>query len=119
MKEFNLERAKAGDPVQTRAGLPARIVCFDRKLTEGDRYNLVVLVDVGHCEEAYYVDEAGNELRSGNAYSLKMKTKIVTRWYNLYKNGPGNFFVSEEEAKEGCRSSPSEYLETRSIEFEE
>ena len=31
MKPFNLEEAKAGKPVCTRDGLPARIICFDKR----------------------------------------------------------------------------------------
>lgn len=30
MREFNIELAKAGAPLKTRSGLPARIVCYDR-----------------------------------------------------------------------------------------
>ena len=41
MKPFDLERAKAGDPVVCRAGWPARIICFDRLC---DRYNIVALI---------------------------------------------------------------------------
>lgn len=33
MKEFDLEKAKAGHPVCTRNGNKARIICFDRKTT--------------------------------------------------------------------------------------
>lgn len=31
MKEFDLEKAKAGHPVCTRDGHEARILCFDRE----------------------------------------------------------------------------------------
>ncbi len=31
MKEFDLEKAKAGHPVCTRDGRETRILCFDRK----------------------------------------------------------------------------------------
>lgn len=41
MKAFDLERAKAGDPVICRGGIPVRIICFDRL---HDRYNIVALV---------------------------------------------------------------------------
>lgn len=41
MKAFDLEKAKAGEPVVCRDGSPARIICFDRL---HDRYNIVALV---------------------------------------------------------------------------
>lgn len=33
MKNFDLEKAKAGYPVRTRDGHETRIICFDRKTT--------------------------------------------------------------------------------------
>lgn len=40
---FDLERAKAGDPVITRDGREARIICFDRISTNKD-YSIVFIV---------------------------------------------------------------------------
>ena len=42
MKPFNLEKAKAGNPVCTIRGEPVRIVCFDRKCKN---YPILALID--------------------------------------------------------------------------
>ena len=39
LKEFDLEAAKAGKPVCTRDGRKARIICFDAKRKDGEKYN--------------------------------------------------------------------------------
>lgn len=44
-REFNLERAMAGEPVCTRLGHKARIIAFDRKAS---KYKLVALVEYRH-----------------------------------------------------------------------
>lgn len=40
MKQFDLEKAIAGEPVVTRNGSPVRILCTDRV---GDQYPIVAL----------------------------------------------------------------------------
>ncbi len=42
MKPFDIELAKAGHPVCTRAGLPVRILCYDKISNAG--YSIVALV---------------------------------------------------------------------------
>lgn len=49
MKKFDIELAKAGAPVCTREGRPARIVCFDKKSDRG--FSIVALVDNDGYEE--------------------------------------------------------------------
>lgn len=52
MKDFDLERAKAGESVVCRGGMPARIICFDRL---HDRYNIVALVTIYYRpDEMFY-----------------------------------------------------------------
>lgn len=59
MKPFDLEAAKRGEPVCTRDGRPARIVCWDR--AGNPDYPLVILVlnDMGN-EEAHLMSENGS-----------------------------------------------------------
>lgn len=45
MKKFDLEEAKAGKPVVNNHGLPARIVCFDRRYKPNEGYPILALVD--------------------------------------------------------------------------
>lgn len=42
MRPFDLELAKAGHPLQTSNGRPARIICYDRK---NEYYPIVALVE--------------------------------------------------------------------------
>ena len=51
MKEFDLEKAKAGHPVCTRDGRPVRILCFDRRSEDKSR-PIIALVE----------EEPGNEV---------------------------------------------------------
>lgn len=44
MKEFDLEKAKAGAPLCTRDGDKARIVCYDMKNKDG--YHILALIDI-------------------------------------------------------------------------
>ena len=55
MKPFDLEKAKAGEPIITRNGLPARIICFDRKASV---YPIVALVggDVNEVVESFTIE---------------------------------------------------------------
>jgi hypothetical protein len=54
MKEFDLELAKAGHPVCTRDGKPARIICFDVKGTD---YPIVAAIMAGDVE---YINQYPN-----------------------------------------------------------
>lgn len=56
MKPFNLEEAKAGKPVCTRDGKPARIVCYDKK---NSIYPLVALVFNENQEVTLHYTENG------------------------------------------------------------
>ena len=58
MKEFDLEKAKVGVPVCTRAGLKARIVCFNVK-SEEENHNILALVenDRGYEMPVFYGDD--------------------------------------------------------------
>ena len=56
MKEFDLELAKAGHPVQTRDGKKARILCFDRIASTP----IVALVKIRDTlEKVYQYDNNG------------------------------------------------------------
>lgn len=70
LKEFNLEAAKAGKPVCTRDGRPARIICFDRVTNSTNEYtgHLIVLVtNLNGGEQSFYYTEKGN-LAGGDEY---------------------------------------------------
>lgn len=126
MKEFDLEKAKAGHPVCTRDGHEARILCFDR---EG-YHSIVALVKDDDNESIYSYDDMGRYSNDGRECmcDLFMKSVKQERWINLYKDKderlfPGlNLFESEKEAKDRMESGEKSsrlYYKTVKIEWEE
>lgn len=63
MKEFDIEKAKAGAPVCTRDGRPARIICFDYQeygQQEADeKFPIIALVKYDKGERAFTYRESG------------------------------------------------------------
>ncbi|AGF91057.1 hypothetical protein SXHG_00035 [Synechococcus phage MRHenn-2013a] len=112
-KPFNLEAAKAGKPVCTKWGLPARIVCWDYKNPDN---RLIVLVNTSGIEHVFFYNEQGH--RDGprvNEYDLRMVPEILTQWINILeavdsfgiiKSGFKQvcYYGSEEEAKRATNS---------------
>lgn len=122
MKEFNLEEAKAGKPVQTRDGRPARIICFDRK---NRLYPIIALVDLGDYEDyiSYTLDGCTNEHKKiENDRDLFMAPVKVTRWVNVYRGGFdykfGSICPTRESALEAIDKAAG-YISTAKIEWEE
>lgn len=126
MKEFDLEKAKAGHPVCTRDGHEARILCFDR---EG-QYPIVALVKDAGNETIFSYNNIGRYSNDGRGYlcDLFMKSAKQKRWINLYKDKDGllfpglNLFESEKEAKDRMESGEKSsrlYYKTVKIEWEE
>lgn len=126
MKEFDLEKAKAGHPVCTRDGQEARILCFDR---EG-QFPIVALVKDAGNETIFSYNNMGRYSNDGRGYlcDLIMKSAKQKRWINLYKDKDGllfpglNLFESEKEAKDRMESGEKSgrlYYRTVKIEWEE
>lgn len=75
MKNFDLAAAKAGAPVYTRRGFPARIICWDMNApTEGEGFRIIYLEDRGNYESVSSCLLSG-EFISGmaNIYDLMMR----------------------------------------------
>lgn len=126
MKEFDLEKAKAGRPVCTRDGHEARILCFDRV----GHHPIVSLVKDGDNETIFSYDDMGRYSNDGRECmcDLFMKAVIREAWINLYKDKderlfPGLIlFESEKEAKDRMESGEKSsrlYYKTVKIEWEE
>lgn len=120
-KPFDLEAAKAGAPVMTRAGRPARILAFDLKAADECPIVVAIETDDGKSEVVrtytkygYAVDEYDDDL---------MMAPVKHRaWVNVYKREQyyniGYTFDTEEEAiKYGKKSST--YITTVLVEWEE
>lgn len=105
MKPFNLYAAKAGAPVQTRGGAPAKIIYFERKPPSDP---LVVLVTEDGIERIWGYSLEGTVFSpsSGARNSdLMMAPVTKTGWINVYPSdewrGPvtgGKIYETEEEA---------------------
>ena len=85
MKQFDLEKAKAGAPVCTREGFIARIVCFD---VDNNRFPIVALLKgdngkeypVSFTKEGRFSD---GEVDSSN--DLLMEGIKKEGWINIYE----------------------------------
>lgn len=125
MKPFNLEEAKAGKPVCTTNGLPARILCFDK--AKGD-YPIVALIqDTAGKEFAESYTSAGKYYYDGRISEerdLFMAPTSKTVWVNLYRNHAGKVYVgssameTEAEARE-ISSRGTCYVGTYPLTYEE
>lgn len=122
MKPFNLELAKAGYPVCTKTGKPARIICFDRK---NEEYPLIVLITCpGGTEEPTPCTENGESMIShGDSNNLMMASVKKEGWINLYKDNEGVYtgsvriYPSKESALSDCNFR--NYFDTIKIQWEE
>ena len=84
MKEFNLELAKAGHPVQTKNGKNARIICFDAKYT---CYPIVALVEMNGFEKvSLYTNEGKRHTDLERDLDLIMALEKHEGWVNVYRD---------------------------------
>ena len=85
MREFNLEDAKAGKPVCTRDGRPARIICWDRK---NDIFPIMALIEYDDKELPYSYTINGKyrkEKDLDDSFDLMMVTEKKEGWVNIYR----------------------------------
>ena len=119
MKPFNLEEAKAGKPVCTRDGRPARIVEFDMK----DEKFPIVAIMVGRDKEEVGTFTLRGTYHTGleNPRDLMMATVMEEGWVNVYKINDkfvaGRIFSSKEEALDN-KYKIIPYVDTVKIKFE-
>jgi len=97
MKPFDLEKAKAGEPVVTRDGRPVRIVCSDLKSEEP----VVGIVDYGSFEKVFCFSLAGvyEGFTPPNARDLFMASVKKEAWLNIYPDFMVNAHPTKEDAK--------------------
>lgn len=128
LKPFDLEAAKAGAPVVTRDGRPARIICFDAKSLN----NIIALVEDGGSEEPISVTPDGeySPCFGPSNNDLFMVTVKREGWVNMYKTGcasgddilvhrAGNIFKTYEAAKDTATRECDTYIGTFRVEWEE
>lgn len=111
MKEFDLEKAKAGEPVVNNHGLPARIVCFDRHYDANPGFPILALVNSNGNEICRNYSLEGIGL---NGDELRMAPEKITLWANVY-NVNGHFHVGQAElylSKEEAISKKASYIDS-------
>ena len=128
MKQFRLEEydKTPSEPLVTRSGLSARIVCDD---ASGD-FPIVAIIDkmstVDNCVThiAYRKNGLVNPDGIPSPYDLFFATKKYEGWVNVFKNDDGENYVtysvykSKEEAEEDGKQY-SGYITSIEIKWEE
>lgn len=106
MKEFDLEKAKAGHPVQTRDGRDARILATDLKGEEGASLVTVISASSGFHEYTVHHHDCGSyykDITSG--IDLFLKDIKKTMYCIVYKKDKkiahsiGGTYETREEAE--------------------
>ena len=125
MKEFDLEKAKAGAPVCTRDGRPVRIICWDALNFVFDvKYPIIALIkERGEEHPATYTIDGHTYSDKKDPDDLMMETTEKVGWINIYKNHCGydtsaSVHISEYLAKEAVDGDEN-YVTTVKIEWEE
>lgn len=128
MKPFNLEEAKAGKPVCTRAGLPVRIIDYDALIPHDGTLHRCLLVQITDGEKkitAPYNPNNGRYLFPKDATvestsHLQMGNRFIG-WQNIVDDGHGNrigscIWKTREEAE---KNKPLHCVSTIKIFWEE
>ena len=123
-KPFDLEAAKAGAPVVTRDGRPARIICWDYNLCGVQKLLVLVKDDVVDHENILAYNLDGTCCVSPSPYDLFMAPVKHEGWVNLYRDSSGVLFATLiQDTKEKALSSVDAqsvcYVATAKIEWEE
>ena len=107
-----------GKPLQTMDGQDAKLVSDNYRTLDGPQR--LVQIEFLNRSMSYLYDKYGNTINSiGLDLKLRNKTRKVTKWYNLYRSGPGGIFHTTREDATRRSSLVLELLEVRSIEIEE
>lgn len=80
MKPFDLEKAKAGEPVCTVEGRDVRIVCWDKRDDANKERAIVALIDDKDRELIYLYDTNGNAKNAKEPEKLKLYMKSGKRF---------------------------------------
>lgn len=120
LRPFNLEEAKQGKPVCTRAGKPARIICWDKL----GGLPIIALVMAGNNEFVFYYNENGRtDDIVEKYYDLMMAPERHEGWINVYKGGKLDadcIYPTKADALENIfQPMKDNYIDTIKVEWEE
>lgn len=120
MKEFDLEKAKAGEPVITNLGQDVRIISFDRK---SEDFPIVGLISLDSTEQVECFTKEGIPLGDNPRLVMKPCKKIMyANFYFHEKNGYeiGFLYNNERNAKSDISNNKERrFIKTIKIEWEE
>jgi len=124
MKEFNLEEAKAGMPVCTREGRPARIICWDVVTRTCNSPVLALVTNYDNEEETFYYREDGQFYESRKSeYDLMMASVKREGYVNIFSiGGQGRICCQVYESREIAVAEGKtdvDYIATTKVEWEE
>ncbi len=103
-------------PLQTMDGYDAVLLTKEYESGYGIRHVVMVTNKVKSHVHFYCPD--GAPTAQSNP-TLRNKTRKVTKWYNLYRSGPGGVFYATREDAIQRSNHALDLLEVRSIEIEE
>lgn len=104
-------------PLQTKDGRDAVLLTKEYQSGNGIRY-VVMVTGFGGMSMLYNYFPDGDPASPRNP-TLRNKTRKVTKWYNLWDNGPGHcYYASEVEAHHYAKGNP-DHVAIRCIEIEE
>ena len=123
MKEFDIEKAKAGAPVCTRDGRPARIICWDfqeyGQEKAKDKFPIIALVKCDKGERAYAYRESG-KCAIHKDDELMMAPVKHEGWVIIDKGSCfSEIHESKEKAMEFAEREEYDYTAIAHIEWEE
>ena len=116
IKPFNLEAARSGKPVCTRDGRKARIICFDLK---NNVCPIVAAVEENNMEVLYHYDTKGLNCYKKSEIDLMMLPEKKEGWVNVYKDGLLGTRAYNTKKEAFDNASPSDYVDTVMISWEE
>lgn len=122
MKPFDLEAAKAGNPVCTRDGRKARIICFDAKCIKP----IVALIQGSdNSEQIEYYTENGVFSNGGTGKNRDLMILLEKKegWVNIYGEEKerycSNVIYSSKEEALNISKQLKEHITTIKIEWKE
>ena len=101
--------------LQTADGRDAVLLTRDYKSYHAPRY-VVMCTSYGMSTLHLYLPDGSPD--NDHCPPLRNKTRKVTKWYNLYRSGPGGVFYATREDATQRSNRALDLLEVRSIEIE-
>lgn len=117
-KPFDLEKAKAGEPIITREGESATFVAYIPECASGHR--LIVYIHGRETTTDYF--DSGKFLNGGeNLLDLFMAPKKIKRWVNVFSEERYVAYTTAEQAAvyDTCAMDSAKRIACIEVEFEE